>query len=412
MNLMYVIKELGRRHHRTLVNILGIGTGVALFVAINAVSGAYRAAARQPFATIGASLIVQRAEKQGPADRAPVSMQGVRLPFSNQLLLPDDLAALQSLEGVTGAASALLLWEFGKQGFRTVLGVDADQPRLGPAKVKDWIVGGRFAQNPGEAAVEKHFAKFQRLKPGDRLAIGGRDFTVVGLVEIKQGAQVAAANIYIPLADAQSLIGAGTRAVNVVYLGLADPSLAERVRAAIGRALPGVGVTGADAFVHLMGGLSRVSDRFALVAGLAALAGALLLILKSMLAGLVERSAEIGILKAVGWTDSDVRGQIMAEVLCQALLGGLLGIALGYLVCLALAQLSITLALPWELNPLPAFAKDPQAASQTVRLPVRVSSGLAATAICLCLAAGTLTAYLAARRTAAMRPADILRRGQ
>ena len=41
MNYHYVLKELRHHHNRTLVNILGIGIGIALFVSINAVSTAY-----------------------------------------------------------------------------------------------------------------------------------------------------------------------------------------------------------------------------------------------------------------------------------------------------------------------------------------------------------------------------------
>ena len=37
MNYQYVLKELRHHHNRTMVKILGIGIGIALFVSINAV---------------------------------------------------------------------------------------------------------------------------------------------------------------------------------------------------------------------------------------------------------------------------------------------------------------------------------------------------------------------------------------
>ena len=64
---------------------------------------------------------------------------------------------------------------------------------------------------------------------------------------------------------------------------------------------------------------------------------------------------------------------------------------------------------PWEINLLPAFAKDTAAAAQTIRLPVHLSAGLIAASLALSLAAGGLASYFMARRMAKMKPADILR---
>jgi len=204
------------------------------------------------------------------------------------------------------------------------------------------------------------------------------------------------------------LIQASPSAINIVYLRLQKPSLAEQFRQQITTVLPGADVTSADSIQQLMGGISRISDRFAQLAAWIAFAGALVLIIKSMLASLLERSAEIGILKAVGWTGANVRAQIMAEVLVQALIGGLMGILLGYLMVLGMSFLSITVALPWDMNPLPASAKLSQATA--VRLPVHLSPSLAVASLGLCLSAGLVAGYLMARRAESMPPLSILRK--
>lgn len=59
---------------------------------------------------------------------------------------------------------------------------------------------------------------------------------------------------------------------------------------------------------------------------------------------------------------------------------------------------------------MPAFAKDAEAASQVVRLPVSVSAELTALSLALSLVAGGLASYFMGRRTARMKPVDILRR--
>ena len=64
MDYRYVLKELRHHHHRTLVNVVGIAVGIALFVSINAVSTAYQKAVSLPFKNLGADLVVQRPERR------------------------------------------------------------------------------------------------------------------------------------------------------------------------------------------------------------------------------------------------------------------------------------------------------------------------------------------------------------
>ena len=410
MNYSYVLKELRHHHNRTLVNILGIGIGIALFVSINAVNTAYQRAASLPFKNLGADIVVQLPEKRAvDSGQPPASMRGIRLPFSNQILPSKELEKLTTIQGVDSMASSLLLWEFDKGGFRTIMGVDLAQPVLGPVKVKEWLKEGRFPQKEGEVVIEKHYAKFQHKKMGDTLEMNGRPFSIVGLLEIKEGSQIASANIYLPLQDAQSLLGGESGGVNIVYLRLKNPSLLSQVKTSIARQLNGVSVTSSDSSLELMGGVSKISDQFSFIASIIALGGAVFLIVKAMLSNLVERSREIGILKAVGWTERDVQKQLMGEVFLQSLLGGVFGILMGYFFSYLLGFLSIPVSTPWELNLLPAFAKDTAAAAQTVRLPVSISVSLAAISIGLSILAGGMASYVMGKRTARMKPAEILR---
>ncbi len=410
MNYRYVLKELRHHNNRTMVNILGIGIGIALFVSINAVSTAYQKAVSLPFKNLGADIVVQRPEKRAvDSGQPPASMRGIRLPFSNQLLPSGDLEKLKATDGVDSMATSLLLWEFDKSGFRTIMGVDLSQPSLGPVKVKDWLKEGRFPQKEGEVVLEKHYAKFQHKKMGGVVEINGRPFSIVGLLEIKEGSQIASANLYLPLADAQTLVGGGQNGVNIVYLRLKNPSLLSHVKTSIGRQLDGVSVSSSDSSLELMGGVSKISDQFSFITSIIALGGAVFLIIKAMLSNLVERSREIGILKAVGWTGKDVQKQLMGEVFVQSLAGGLFGILMGYFFSYLLGFLSVPVATSWELNLLPAFAKETAGAAQTVHLPVSISAGLTTVSLALSLVAGGMASYVMGKRTARMKPAEILR---
>jgi putative ABC transport system permease protein len=410
----YVLKELHHRQNRTIVNIVGIAVGIALFVAINAVSAAYDEAVSRPFKNLGADLIVQRAEATKAAmAQKPGSMRGVRLPFSNQLLTREDIETVKAVEGVEGTAAALLLWEFSERGFKTIMGVDLERPDLGPIKVGEWIQEGRFPTASGEVVLESHFARFQKTKLGDTFTIGAFPFTVVGLLEIKEGAQIAAANVYLSLKDAQKLLPIESGqfgAVNMVYLRLRDPSMLRQIKETISEKLGGISVSSSEAFLELMGGISQVSERFSLIASVVALAGAVLLIIKTMLANLVERSREIGILKTVGWCQRDIQKQLLGEALLQSVMGGLIGVMVGYIICYLLSFLSISTPIPWALNPVPAMAKDAQHVVEAISLPVRVSSALAVFSLAMSIAIGAMASCFLAYRTAKIKPADVLRK--
>jgi putative ABC transport system permease protein len=412
MTLRYVIKELRYHHHRTLVNIFGIAVGISLFVAINSLSAAYQGALQLPFRNIGADLVLQKPEtRQENAARLTTVMQGVRLPFSNQLLTSEELGRLALVKGLAGRSASLLLWEFSQGGFRTIMGVDLAQPGLGPVKVKDWLAEGRFLQKSGEVILEKHYAKFHKVKLHDSITIGNRQFKVVGLLAIKEGAQIVAANAYLPIDDARALLGSGRDSVNVVYLRLADPSLQSRVRSEIDRVLPGMSVASSDSSLEVMGGVSKISGQFGLIVSIVSVAGAILLVIRSMVANLIARTSQIGILKAVGWTGKDVHRQIRGETLIQSLAGGILGLVIGYSVAFLFARMPVDVATPAQMNQIPSMARNVEkAVSTAVTLPLQISVELVAAALVIALLSGLLASYIMGRRTDKMKPSDILRK--
>jgi ABC-type antimicrobial peptide transport system permease subunit len=63
------------------------------------------------------------------------------------------------------------------------------------------------------------------------------------------------------------------------------------------------------------------------------------------------------------------------------------------------------------MNLLPAYAKNTEiAVSTAVRLPVSISAGLIAASLAISIVAGVLACYFMGKRTARMKPADILRK--
>jgi putative ABC transport system permease protein len=116
---------------------------------------------------------------------------------------------------------------------------------------------------------------------------------------------------------------------------------------------------------------------------------AILLALKSQSASIAERTKEFGILKAIGWTDSEILKQVFLESLLQAIFGGIIGVGFAYLVTFLVPQFGLV---------------------STQNLVLAISPFLVLLGIGLSIIGGTLAGLIPAWRAAKLQPAEALRR--
>jgi putative ABC transport system permease protein len=76
----------------------------------------------------------------------------------------------------------------------------------------------------------------------------------------------------------------------------------------------------------------RILDLFLGIFGSLALAVALLGIVNTLIMAILERRREIGIMKAVGAADSDISGLFLAEAGAMGLMGGVIGVLIGWAI--------------------------------------------------------------------------------
>lgn len=414
MNLRYMAKELYYQRRRTMIAVFGLSIGIALLIILNALSIAYREAAQIPLKEIGADITVQR------AGDVPEELSGAVFPCSAVTLRNDEVEKISKLPGLKGMGKALLLWVFDPDRAWIVLGIERENP-IGPAVLKYSIAEGRFLENEkAEALVEVAYARQFGIKVGDTLSISGREFPVVGLVDASRATKIAVANVYLPLKEAEELAVVSKQLqsvspyasgdVNLLFIKADQDkisSIASSMKTILGDR---AAVATPDSFLKLLGSLFALSDKFTMVASLIAIVVAILIAFKTMAGNIAERAKEIGVLKAVGWTNRNVIFQLMGESVVQCFMAGVLGIFIALVAAYALSFMNVSIPIPWEMSPTPHFL--PGGGDQifkTLRLPVTVPWSLAIFAILLSVIIGGMTGGLLGRHIAKIKPSEVLR---
>jgi ABC-type antimicrobial peptide transport system permease subunit len=295
----------------------------------------------------------------------------------------------------------------------TIGGVDPSHPDIALVTPSQ-VTRGKYLSGNKDALVSATYAKRHSLKVGSKLDLNGTAFTVVGLVKPPLGGQ--SADVYLTLASLQKLASQHGSA-NVVLVRADKSSDVAKVQKEIEQALgSGAQVASAKQVADSINGslvdASNLSHDLGLALAIVAAAAAFLLAALLTLSSVGKRVREIGTLKAMGWSQGLVVRQIVGECLATGVAGGLLGVALGALVALAIDGFGPTLSASSTTGGGGAFGLG-EVLSRTASTSVSLSAPLGLTlpllGFALALAGGLIAGSAGALRAARLRPADALR---
>jgi putative ABC transport system permease protein len=194
----------------------------------------------------------------------------------------------------------------------------------------------------GEEAV-KDFQTTREKLLGETVTLKGDSFKVIGFLERKGSVfgETQDDQVLIPISTAFKVWGSG-RSKHVVIIGNAKPGRTEEavdqvrwlLRLRHGRR----GDDADDFMVHTQDQILDFFKKFSLmvtgllfgVVGVSLLVGGVG-IMNIMLVSVSERTREIGVRKALGAKNRDILFQFLIEAITLAMLGGLVGLVLGYL---------------------------------------------------------------------------------
>src|SRR5262245_31125829 len=309
-------RNLIRQPLRTTLTVLGVALGVVAIVAFGAIVQGVRNSIESGLKLGGAQLVVFQA--------------GVAADLLSSLDEDATRAKLLADPDVVRVAAGLShIMPVGNQRFTVVLGGEPD----GFMYSSDYSDGPPI-RAPDEAGLGVVAAKSLGKRPGDTLEIGGRVFRVISIFHT--GVVIYDAAITVHLRTLQEMLGREGQ-VTAMFLELRPGANVAQVAARLEAAHPElVAISNASEYRKVDVGLETSQGAVWAITVLAVLIGSVI-VLNTMWMTVLERTHEIGVLRAVGWS----RGAVQAMVLRESLVIGLIALVVGCGVGVAIAKLIV-----------------------------------------------------------------------
>jgi ABC-type antimicrobial peptide transport system permease subunit len=301
-------RNLLRRRIRSLLTMGGIAIGVGLIVSLGAITEGIIRDFTALTAQGGAELIAMQADV---ADMGYSAIEE-RIGYA--------IAAMPEVEDVSG-----IVWGFSSgqdMPFLIIFGMDPN----GRAIRHFRTVEGERIHGRGEVMLGQAAADTLDKQVGDVMTLPGGVFRVTGIYET--GVAYEEGGGVMALRDAQTAFQK-PRQVSLYQIKVRDPSQAEAVRAQIeARFGDDVSVSTAATFIENTSDIQNTKAMLGAIFALAILVGGVV-VTNTMVMAVLERTREIGTLRAVGWRQLRVLWMILSESLLLSLVAAGLGMLVG-----------------------------------------------------------------------------------
>ncbi len=389
-----IIRNLSYQKLRTTLTLLGIVIGIAAITSMVTIGDALESSVSKQFEKIGTDKIII-------TPGSPTSFAGAA--FSTEKLKERDVKTVKNVNGVDvafGIISGNAEVKLGKEtAYAMVMGVPVDETRKLYSEMKGFEIrkgrdlksSDKYAMVIGDLVRAKLFEKEIKLR--DKLKINGKIFRVVGLFK-KTGSPIDDMAIIIPIETAKDIFN-NTDEVSMIFVDVKDgvdvDEVAEKIREEL-KKKRGVEDFKVQTFGDLMQTATKILGiiqyMFVGIAAISLVVGGIG-IMNIMLMTVIERTKEIGVMKATGATNKIILYMFLGEAAVVGMLGGIIGFFLGLGGSYIISKY----------------------ASQMVGIPVNVafSPELFVGVILFSIAVGMVSGAYPARRASLLDPVDALR---
>ena len=311
-----VLKNLLRRATRSILTVLGIAVGVAAVVALGAMADGI-------VKNYGNALGVSN-------DLLVTQANSYDVVFSN---LDEALGdRIESIPDVTNVDAGVFGWiAVGDLPYFLVYGYEPGSTAMDHYKV----VEGKPITGPKQIIIGRRASDALKKNVDDTLRVYGVPYRIVGIYETGEGMEESGG--VVTLADSQT-IAQKQRQVSLFQVGVHPSADIDVVIARIENLDSELTVSRASEYETSQQWTASLQGFAWGIAAIAILVGGLGM-MSAMVMSVLERTREIGTLRAVGWSRGRVIRMIMGEAIMLSLVGGLIGVGFGIVLAWAAGQI-------------------------------------------------------------------------
>lgn len=302
-----VVENLKHRPLRTLLSIVAISIQVTMVLTLVGISTGMMDEQARRARGVGADIIIR-------APSSSVINTSLNMPAGVVGFIAKNVPHVAAATGVLHHGDLLSY----------VTGVDlAEFDKLNGGF--RFVAGGPF-QGPDDVLVDSYYAAQHKYHVGETVnGIVNRSWRLVGIYEPGM-----LARLVLPLKTLQE-ITANTGKVTFIYVKLDDPARTDEVIAELKQKLKDYHISSMQEYTELfsVNSIPMLKEFIYVVIAVGVLVGFLVVFL-SMYTAVLERTREIGVLKALGASPGYVVNILLRETVLLAVAGSLLGIALSY----------------------------------------------------------------------------------
>ena len=307
-----VVENLRHRPIRTLLSVFAIAIQVTMVLTLVGLSNGMLNDQARRARGVGADILV----------RAP-SSSVITMSGGMPARIADRIEQEPHVKVATGILTQ------GTDLFNYVTGLDL-------AKFNQLSGGFRFLQggpfqHPDDVMVDSFYASEHKIHLGDTIALLNRPWRVSGIYEPGMLTRVV-----VPLDTLQD-VTANTGKVTMIYVKLDDPAKTQDVIAQLRGILKDYRIYSMEEYTSLfsVSNVPMLKEFIWVVIGLGVLVGFLVVFL-SMYTAVLERTREIGVLKALGASPRYILNILLRETVLLAIAGSVVGILLTYVTRFAI----------------------------------------------------------------------------
>lgn len=360
--LKEAVSSISSNRTRSFLTILGIVIGVGAVIALMAIGQGAQQTITSQIESIGTNVIYVMGgnRSQDVTNPRPLTLLDVKA-LENRNRAPN-------IEAVSPVLNANVPVKYGGESENTgIVGSNTAYQRIINLEIAEGAFFTDTEVSAGASVVVIGPELAQRLigrttnVVGVSLRINGQPFRIVGVTVAKGGSQFnnPDLNVYMPITSMQMRVQRGDSADRVQFI-IVQARSSESMSAAISetsaimrashrlspRQPNDFTITKQEDFLSIASSITNVLTIF--LSGIAAIS--LLVggigIMNIMLVSVSERTQEIGLRKALGARKADIKLQFLTESAMLSLIGGVLGIGLGWLLSSAVGIIAARAGTP------------------------------------------------------------------